>query len=100
MPAGPPSGAIGGVRGCEMSALGLALGLALAVAPTPEVLCERTTVVPAVPGGKSATFRQIETDRSGGPGGVYGLSAVTVPPAGWEVHAVTILTTASAPGKW
>jgi hypothetical protein len=83
-----------------MNALGWTLGLVLSAAPAPEVLCERTTFVCTQLGNRLATFNQLETTRDGGPSGMYGLSAVTVPPAGWDVHAVSIFTNASAPDKW
>jgi hypothetical protein len=83
-----------------MSTLAWTLGLVLAAAPAPEVLCERTTFVRTSPGDRLATFSQLETTQNGAPSGTYGLSAVTVPPARWDVHAVTIFTTATAPDKW
>jgi hypothetical protein len=83
-----------------MNVFGLICGLFCATGPTPEVLCERTTFVRASPGGRSATFRQLETTRQEEQRGIYGLSAVTVPPAGWKVYAVTIFTSPSSPQKW
>jgi hypothetical protein len=77
-----------------------ACGLIFATPPNDEVLCERTTLVQKLPAREWATFRLLETTRSGEQRGIYGLSSVTVPPTGWEIQAVTILTTASSPGKW
>ncbi|MBM4128274.1 MAG: hypothetical protein FJ247_13220 [Nitrospira sp.] len=75
-------------------------GLAITAVPASEELCERTTFVRASPGGALATFRQLETTKQEEQRGIYGLSAVTVPPAGWKVHAVTIFTSPSSPEKW
>src|SRR5687768_5247970 len=53
--------------------------------PSSEVLCERTTFVPRPSRQELAVFRQLETTRNQEQRGIYGLSAVTVPPGGWEV---------------
>src|SRR5438105_5020059 len=80
------------------SLLLLTSGLIFATVPTSEVLCERTMFVQKLPGKELATFRQLETTKN--QHGLYGLSSVTVPQLGWEVHAVTVFMTARAPEKW
>jgi len=72
----------------------------LAVQPAPDVLCDRTRFVHPADRPGWATYRQLESADAARPGGIYGLSAITVPEAGWHIEAVTIFTTARAPEKW
>src|SRR5262245_46385350 len=84
-----------------LTCLLLVSGLGRAAAPEPaEVLCDRTSFVRQTDRKEWATYRQLEPADRNKPTGIYGLSALTVPPAGWRVDAVTIFTSARTPEKW
>jgi serine protease AprX len=59
-------------------------------APAAEVLCERTRFAQVLPDKPQITARNAE--REGDPGSVYRLSALAVPPGGWQIETVTIYT--------
>jgi hypothetical protein len=62
--------------------------------PQPEVLCERTQFSPSSSGGLWIISNHEPAPAEGKkpPSPTYGLSSVTVPPAGWKIHAVAIYT--------
>ena len=79
----------------------LVIGLNLANPLKPsEVLNDRTVFARMTPKKEWATLRLFESGAGDKLGGIYGLSAITVPAAGWHVDAVTIFTTARNPEKW
>jgi hypothetical protein len=79
----------------------LLIGLALPAQPeSREVLIDRTTFIRETSRKGWATFRNLETVKGDQASGVYGLSAVSVPEAGWRIDSVAIFTTCSAPEKW